>query len=224
MLIKRSKLSNLQTNRLMIYFAAGRSAREAGDRASVNRNTARDAYHRFRVSLSNNWSSRRYIQRFDDWTKEAQHPYRDNTTSIAKIRVEKGSVCLRPSWQIDNGAFSEPEASSTFHASIFLRSNPRRNQIIGAADLHFRERYTKATHTVSTQNILKEYSEHVLQSLSTYKGVRYDHLWLFLCECHWRYSFSTTRDRVYSLYLCLRDQRRTDKMTWIRALTTKFLD
>jgi len=204
--LKGSKLSQRQTNSLVAHFVLGRSALQASERASVNRNTAREFYNNVRIKIENEWAEKRRSPcKIKATARQARINDTSNLRAIYGIYLTEGELHLVHCDATCNGQSLFQKYLPLLDGYISLHKQFR-NQTISPEDLHF-SLFTKCAANASEDLlILTEFFPFIKSELLRYKGVKASKIGLFLTECVWRYHHQSTGDRILSLIDCLSAQ------------------
>ena len=208
MRLKFSKLTSVQTEKLLDHFLEGRPARTAADQVRLNRNTVRSFYHKLREIIA--------------WRIEAKW------TIDGEIKVEEayfgqpgdanGRVALF-------GIVGHGDQFNTKPISIAkpraLSLPPTQQKMIqpdsvvyadswdgtGTVDIpalrHRIYRHWLAEGRRSRNNEVADFWSLVKEHLGRYNGIPCNHFHLFLKECEWRINFAppyqTTEEQLVQI-------------------------
>ena len=193
MRLRRSRLTRKQSERLLEHFVAGTSARPAAELAGVNRNTARQYYHRLREII-------------------AQRLAQENPFEV-EVEIEKpgtGNARRVPVfWLIKRGARIHtvmPPGKQHEALSPALKTRVRPDAIVyaDAADVsevldvsgYRHERVSDRKHSVQGRrpiDSVENFWGQAKRQLRRYNGLPRRHLHLFLKECEWRFNYGSPR-------------------------------
>jgi transposase len=201
MRLRRSRLSDEQTDRLLEHFVAGTPARASAALVGVNRNTARLFYHRMRELIA---------QRL-----EQASPFRGEVVAAAinSPGVEEGEGQRRPTAKAP--MFGLIESEGKVHTVLLREQRPEsgpatagagpRLDAIVYADSHL-EREALDVSGLRHQRVadskrsprgrpqfdsVESFWSQAKRHLHRYNGIPRRHFHLFLKECEWRFNYGS---------------------------------
>lgn len=203
MRLRRSRLTDDQSERLLEHFVAGTSARVAAELVGVNRNTARLFYHRLRVIIA---------QHLAQTCPHAGELEIDDACLAGAREGEqgRGGTGKTPIFGLlrHSGRIQTVMASSTVRKSTpALKNRVRPVSIVytDAPDIHqvldvsgFRhERIGDRKRAVRGRaeiNSIENFWGQAKRHLRRYGGIPRRHFHLFLKECEWRFNYGSPRN------------------------------
>lgn len=216
MRVRRSKLTDEQTRRLLEHFVAGTPARTAAELVHVNRNTARLFYHKIRELIAQRLARENPLEGAlevdetpltDALAAEATDPERVPVFALVR-RGDKVLTVMVPERQ---GETQAPSARSKVRPdSIVYTASPEAQHALDVAELRHqrvprRAHYAHGRANVSsTENFWNQAKRH----LRRYNGVPRQHLHLFLKECEWRFNYGPPKQLLRILKYWVRAQSR----------------
>lgn len=216
MRVRRSKLTDEQTRRLLEHFVAGTPARTAAELVHVNRNTARLFYHKIRELIAQRLERDNPLEGALDVEEaavgeslpaEAADPERVPVFALVK-RGDKVLTVMVPERQSEG---QTPLARSKVRPdSIVYTASPHAQNALDVAELRHqrvprRAHYARGRANVSsTENFWNQAKRH----LRRYNGVPRQHLHLFLKECEWRFNYGPPKQLLRILKYWVRAQSR----------------
>jgi transposase len=199
MKLRRSRLSEQQSERLLEHFVAGTSARSAAALIGVNRNSARLFYHRLREIIAERLARSGVpqldvvaaIDRRVPALPRAGTRRRTIETPVFGLCVHHGKVAAIPvRTEPSERSPSEPGAKARLDAIVYADLHARR----AALDVSsFRPRRVNTSgrpvrgrpRLDQVENFWSQAKRH----LRRYNGIPREHLHLFLKECEWRFNY-----------------------------------
>src|SRR5262245_26949929 len=199
MRLRRSRLSEEQTERLLEHFVAGTPARASAELVGVNRNTARLFYHRMRELIA---------QRLE---QASPFPGEVAAAPTSSPGVEENAAELRPAARAP--VFGLIESEGKVH-TVLLRDQ-RPDSVVATAgaglpldaivysDSHL-EREALDVSTLRHRRVadpkrplrerpqfdsVESFWSQAKRHLHRYNGVPRRHFHLFLKECEWRFNY-----------------------------------
>jgi transposase len=196
MRLRRSRLTDEQTERLLEHFVSGTPARAAAGLAGVNRNTARLFYHRLREFIARKLDRENPLHGdvlpVPDPPAERRRGARQTAagTPVFGLIVRDGwvyTVPVRP-----DPFVPAPAAGTQLDAIVYSDSHVDR----GALDVSgLRPRRPgDARRSARGQpriDSVESFWSQAKRHLRRYNGVPRRHLHLFLKECEWRFNYGT---------------------------------
>jgi transposase len=199
MRLRRSRLSDEQTERLLEHFVAGTPARAAAALVGVNRNTARLFYHRMRELITEQL--------------EQLSPLRSEGVpaigSLPALETRRGSRRATPRAPVfglvvrdgkvhtvllrDPRPDSSPaDAALRLDAIVYADSHIGRGALDVSGLRH--QRITDAKHSARGRphiDNVESFWSQCKRHLRRYNGVPRPHFHLFLKECEWRFNYGS---------------------------------
>ena len=216
MRVRRSKLSDEQTRRLLEHFVAGTPARTAAELVHVNRNTARLFYHKIRELIAQRLQRENPLEPGLDMEQEpAAETLADEAPEAGKVPVfalvkhgDKVLTVMVPERQEEAAG---PQARTKVRPdSIVYTASPDAQNALDVAELRH-QRVPRRAHYVrgranpsSTENFWNQAKRH----LRRYNGVPRQHFHLFLKECEWRFNYGPPKQLLRILKYWVRAQSR----------------
>lgn len=222
MRVRRSRLTDEQTRRLLEHFVAGTPARTAAELVQVNRNTARLFYHKVREIIALRLESENPLPgdiEVDSSPTSLSAPApSEGEQDAQKIPVialiTHGDKVLTVMVPEPHDTAPPLQKSRVRPDSIIYAESPDVHQALDVSDLHHqrvprRARLVNGRDISSTENFWNQAKRH----LRRYNGVPRQHLHLFLKECEWRFNYGPPKELLRILkYWIRRDSRRSSSM------------
>src|SRR5687767_9916577 len=222
MRVRRSRLTDEQTRRLLEHFVAGTPARTAAELVQVNRNTARLFYHKVREIIAQRLESENPMPggvEVDPSLDESAQDDRGQVQDAPKIPV---FALIRRGEKIFTVMVTDPnrpapplQKARVRPDSIIYAESPDAQQALDVSDLHHQPVPRRArlvngrANITSTENFWNQAKRH----LRRYNGVPRQHFHLFLKECEWRFNYGPPKALLRILkYWIRRDSRRSSSM------------
>ncbi|HEY7658009.1 MAG TPA: transposase [Burkholderiales bacterium] len=198
MKLRRSRLTDEQSERLLEHFVAGTPARSAAALIGVNRNTARLFYHRLREIIAQRLAPTSSLQ-LDAVTaggrrvaanRRAGARRRAIETPVFGLSVHHGKVIAVPVRAERSEAPPSAGTKARLDAIVFADLHAHR----AALDVSsFRPRRVDESGRLArgrpriaqVENFWSQAKRH----LRRYNGIPREHLHLFLKECEWRFNY-----------------------------------
>ena len=216
MRVRRSKLTDEQTRRLLEHFVAGTPARTAAELVHVNRNTARLFYHKIRELIAQRLSRENPLEgalevedapSAEAFAADAADPERVPVFAL----VRRGDKVLTVMVPERPGEAQAPVARSKVRPdSIVYTASPETQNALDVAELRHqrvprRAHYARGRANLSsTENFWNQAKRH----LRRYNGVPRQHFHLFLKECEWRFNYGPPKQLLRILKYWVRSQSR----------------
>src|SRR5262245_24519946 len=205
MRLRRSRLSEEQTERLLQHFVAGTPARPAADLAGVNRNTATLFYGRLREIIAHRLARANPIQTeiaLDDIELE-------DTRGGMRRRAAPGEVPLfglvgdgdkvYSVFVSHNRHETRPNDGSKVRLDAIVYTDALAlDTVLDIHDLRQEwatDRESVARNTRQSDSI-KNFWNHTKRCLRKYNGVPRRHFHLFLKECEWRFNYDGSPEQL----------------------------
>ena len=200
MKLRRSRLSNEQTQRLLEHFVAGTPARTAAELVGVNRNTASYFYHRLREVIARELESVSPLSRESSWTRSESasgDTSSGETGGVAVLglllRGGKVYTLLVPDTGQDAvlpmlRARLEPDSivqADTLDVYDLLDFLGGRNQRV--------KRSGRGVRGLAQIGGVENFWSQARRNLRKYNGIPPHHFHLFLKECEWRFNYGSPR-------------------------------
>jgi transposase len=214
--VRRSKLTDEQTRRLLEHFVAGTPARTAAELVHVNRNTARLFYHKIRELIAQRLERENPLENALELDEpaageapaaEVADPLKVPVFALVK-RGDKVLTVMVPERQGE--AQPSIARSKVRPDSIVYTASAEAENELDVADL-IHQRVPRRAHYArgranlsSTENFWNQAKRH----LRRYNGVPRQHLHLFLKECEWRFNYGPPKQLLRILKYWVRAQSR----------------
>jgi transposase len=199
MRLRRSRLSDQQSERLLEHFVAGTPARSAAALIGVNRNSSRLFYHRLRVIIAERLArtSPSHLDVVAASDRQAAANKRTGArrraikTPVFGLSVYQGKVLTVP--LRDEKSESLPPAAGAkvrLDAIVYADLHPGR----AALDVSsFRpQRVDESRRLIRGRpqiDRVENFWSQAKRHLRRYNGIPREHLHLFLKECEWRFNY-----------------------------------
>jgi transposase len=196
MRLRRSRLTNEQTQRLLEHFVAGTPARTSAELVGVNRNTASYFYHRLREVIAHQLESVSPLSG-DSSESSSGDTKTGETRGVAVLglllRGGKVYTALVPNRGRDAvlpmlRARLEPDSivhADTLDVYDLLDFLGRRNQRV--------KRSERAVRGLAQIGGVENFWSQARRNLRKYNGIPPHHFHLFLKECEWRFNYGSPR-------------------------------
>ena len=214
MKLKHSKLTHFQTNKLLEHFVAGTPARTACELTDVNRNTARQFYHRLRQiitrQIENEWKFSGEI--------EVDESYFGGTRKGKRGRGAAGKVPVFGILERGGRVYTKiiPDAKTKTLMPI-IRDKIKPDSVVytdcwrgyNALDVsefkHYRINHSKLfAHKKNHINGIENFWNQAKRHLRKYNGIPEKHFHLFLKECEWRFNYGSPKQLLKTLKAWIR--------------------
>ena len=209
MRFKGSRLSSLQTQRLLEHFVAGTPARTAAELIGVNRNTARAFYHRLRLIIAEHLESSSPVT----GEIEVDESYFGGHRKGKRGRGAAGKVPVFGILKRGGKVYTKiiPNARKmtllpiihqmiTPDSIVYTESLPSYNALDVSDFRHFRinhsERFVQAANHI---NGIENFWNQAKRHLRKYNGIPHSHFPLFLKECEWRFNYGPPKQLLTTL-------------------------
>ncbi len=209
MRLRRSRLTDKQSARLLEHFVAGTPARPAAELVGVNRNTARLFYHRLRVIIAQRLSRNSALKggaeigaaRSGSTLVDKQGRDAPGEAPVFGLlaRGNKVYTVMLPDSLRETSA-PVPKARMRLDA-VFYADAPGGREVLDVSGFHH-QRVNLGTHLArgrpqidSIENFWSQAKRH----LRRYNGIPRQHLHLFLKECEWRFNYGSPRQLLKTL-------------------------
>jgi transposase len=214
MRLRRSRLTDEQTERLLEHFVAGTPARAAAGLAGVNRNTARQFYHRMRELIA------QQLER----ANPLQGEFASAGNNLAGVERRKGARRRAVSVPIfglyardgkvhtvlvrneqSESAPPAPEAGVRLDAIVYADTYAGRAALDVSGFRHRRIGEAKRIARGRPQiDSIESFWSQAKRHLRRYNGIPSQHLHLFLKECEWRFNYGTPTQllKVLRAWIC----------------------
>jgi len=213
MRVRRSRLTDEQTRRLLEHFVAGTPARTAAELVRVNRNTARLFYHKIRELIAQRLASEEpeaaelEVDEFGVSEPAAQEHDAGSPKTPVFALIKRGDKVITVMVGDRSGApLQSPRVRPD---SIVYAETPASSEALDVSELH--QRVPRRAHLTggranisSTENFWNQAKRH----LRRYNGVPRQHLHLFLKECEWRFNYGPPKQLLRILKHWVRTQSR----------------
>ena len=201
MRLRRSRLSDEQTERLLEHFVAGTPARAAAALVGVNRNTARLFYHRMREIIAQRLEQ---ASPFQGEVVAATNPFpgveanegqREPTASAPMFGLIESegkvhTILLRD--QRPDAAPAAAGAGPRLDAIVYADSHLERGELDVSGLRHRRVAGSKRSpHGRPQFDSVESFWSQAKRHLHRYNGIPRRHFHLFLKECEWRFNYGS---------------------------------
>ena len=219
MRLKHSRLTHFQTNKLLEHFVAGTPARTAADLVGVNRNTARQFYHRLRQIIA-----RQIEQEWCfDGEIEVDESYFGGTRKGKRGRGAAGKVAVFGILKRGGKVYTKiiPDAKTATLLPI-IRQKVVPDSIVytdcwrgyNALDVsefkHYRINHSQLfAHKHNHINGIENFWNQAKRHLRKYNGIPEKHFHLFLKECEWRFNYGSPKQQMTQLKLWIKLHNQT---------------
>jgi transposase len=212
MRVRRSRLTDEQTGRLLEHFVAGTPARMAAELVQVNRNTATLFYHRMRLLIAERLSSEspppvalgeEALEPTPAPPGKGEHHPKMPAFALVRRGDKVFTVMLPGSARAQAGEGplrldSALQADAGRAPSHVTEPHPERVQR--------RARLARGRSPISSA---ENFWGQAKRQLRRYNGVPRQHFHLFLKECEWRYNYGPPKHLLKLLKSWLRRKPRT---------------
>ena len=214
MRLKHSRLTHFQTNKLLEHFVAGTPARTAADLVGVNRNTARQFYHRLRQIIAQQIEQEWCF----DGEIEVDESYFGGTRKGKRGRGAAGKVAVFGILKRGGKVYTKiiPDAKTATLLPI-IRQKVVPDSIVytdcwrgyNALDVsefkHYRINHSQLfAHKHNHINGIENFWNQAKRHLRKYNGIPEKHFHLFLKECEWRFNYGTPKQQMTQLKLWIK--------------------
>ena len=214
MKLKHSRLTHFQSNKLLEQFCAGVTARTAADLTGLNRNTARQFYHRLREIIS--W------QIEEEWQFsgeiEVDESYFGGHRKGKRGRGASGKVAVFGILQRGGRVYTKViDDASTATLLPIIRQRVIPDSIVytdywrgyNALDVsefkHYRINHSKLfAHKHNHINGIENFWNQAKRHLRKYNGIPKQHFKLFLKECEWRFNYGSPKKLLETLKIWIK--------------------
>lgn len=199
MRLRRSRLTDQQSQRLLEHFVAGTPARSAAALIGVNRNTARFFYHRLREIIAERLArtSRHQldvagaINRQPAANRRSGARLRRINTPVFGLIVRQGKVLTVP--LRDEQTEPTPSAAgSKMRLDAIVYADLQAGRAVLDVSSFRPRRVDESRRLVRGRPRIDEVENFWSQAtrhLRRYNGIPREHLHLFLKECEWRFNY-----------------------------------
>lgn len=209
MRVRRSRLTDKQSGRLLEHFVAGTPARPAAELVGVNRNTARLFYHRLRVIIAQRLSRNSALKggaviggaRTESTLVDKRGRDAPGEAPVFGL-VERGSkvytVMLPDSLRETSALLPKDQVRLD---AVFYADAPGGREVLDASGFHHQrvnpgKQLARGRPQIdSIANFWSQAKRH----LRRYNGIPRQHLHLFLKECEWRFNYGSPRQLLKTL-------------------------
>lgn len=214
--LKRSRLSEQQTKRLIEHFVAGTPARTAAELVDVNRNTATLFYHKLRLLIA----QRLGVESPFDGEVEADESWFGGRQKGGKGRPVAGKIpvfgLLKRGGRVYTTMIPNVKGKTLIpiiqqrvmpDSIVYTDYHGGYEKLDVAGFVHRRINKSEAfakpgqRHVNGIENFWSQAKRH----LRKYNGIPKDHFHLFLKECEWRFNYGSPRSLRKSLHDWLSD-------------------
>lgn len=209
MRLKHSRLTHFQTGKLLEHFCGGVTARTAADLAEVNRNTARQFYHKLREIIA--WQIEAEWQFSGEI--EVDESYFGGTRKGKRGRGASGKVAVFGILQRGGKVYTKViDDAKTDTLLPIIRQRVIPDSIVytdywrsyNALDVsefkHYRINHSKLfAHKHNHINGIENFWNQAKRHLRKYNGIPKQHFQLFLKECEWRFNYGSPKQLLETL-------------------------
>lgn len=198
MRLRRSRLSEEQTEVLLRSFVAGTAARRAAESAAVNRHTARLFYHRLRQLIA------RHLPRIGGQDGTLQ-PDTDGLRCADPRLVPLFGVIDRAGRIYTVMLPRAPQSAAPRRASrvsldaVVCRWRAGRRATLRLVPLQARDAADEGAESAA----VREFWCRAQKQLGRFRGVPQQHLELYVKECEWRFNYGSEHRLLQTLRLWL---------------------
>jgi transposase len=203
MRLRRSRLSEEQTERLLRSFVAGTAARRAAQAAGVNRHTATFFYHRLRQVIA------RHLPRIDgdhdaaELEAEALRAAHDGARLTPLFGVIERAGRIYTVLPARTPRAAAPRRAPQPHVdALVCRCGTARRATLRLVPL----RAGRAADARAPLQV-REFWCRAQKQLGRFRGVPRQHLELYVKECEWRFNYGSEHRLLQTLRLWLRADR-----------------
>ena len=215
MRLKHSKLTVIQTARLMEHFVAGTPARTASELVGVNKNSAALFYHRLREIIASQIEDESPIE----GEIEVDESYFGGHRKGKRGRGAAGKVAvfgiLKRGGRVYTKMILDSRRTTLIpiikakvepDSIVFSDSFPAYDVLDVAGFRHHRINHQKSfvigpgSHINGIENFWSQAKRH----LRRYNGIPRHHFHLFLKECEWRFNYGTPSQLLKTLKLWIK--------------------
>ena len=198
MKLKHSRLTHFQSNKLIEQFCAGVTARTAADLTGLNRNTARQFYHKLREIISwqieEEWQFSGEIEvdesYFGGHRKGKRGRGAGGKIAVFGILQRKGRVYTKVIDDASTATLLPIIRQRVVPDSIVYTDYWRGYNALDVSEFkHYRINHSKLfAHKHNHINGIENFWNQAKRHLRKYNGIPKQHFKLFLKECEWRFN------------------------------------
>ena len=214
MRLRRSRLSNEQTERLLEHFVAGTPARASAALVGVNRNTARLFYHRMRELIAQRLEQASPFQgevvpatnSFPSAEGNADQRRPAANAPVFGLIERDGKVHTIPLRdQRPDAAPAAAGAGLRLDAIVYADSHLERGALDVSGLRHQRVANSKRSPRGRPQfDSIESFWSQAKRYLHRYNGIPRRHFHLFLKECEWRFNYGSPAQLLKTLKAWIR--------------------
>lgn len=209
MRFKRSRLSGLQTQRLLEHFVAGTPARTAAELLAVNRNTARVFYHRLRTIIAHQLEEISPVAgeiEVDESYFGGHRKGKRGRGAAGKVPVfgllkRGGKVYTKIIPNVRQATLLPIIHQMVIPDSIVYTDSLPSYKALDVSDFrHFRINHSQhLAHATNHMNGIENFWNQAKRHLRKYNGIPHHHFPLFLKECEWRFNYGPAKQLLITL-------------------------
>jgi len=214
MRLRRSRLGDEQSERLLEHFVAGTPARAAAGLAGVNRNTARLFYHRVRETIAQQLERASPVWGEAVSTGAEQRTLREAAPGVPVFglvsREGKVHTVLIHDGRPPDAPVAAAETGVPLDAIVYYAGSSGERGALAVTAFHQQrvddeKRPARGGPRIdSVENFWGQAKRH----LRRYGGIPRQHLGLFLKECEWRFNYGSPRQLLEVLKAWIENSAR----------------
>jgi transposase len=214
MRLKHSRLTHFQSNKLLEQFCAGVTARTAADLIGLNRNTARQFYHKLREIISwqieEEWQFSGEIEvdesYFGGHRKGKRGRGAGGKVAVFGILQRKGRVYTKVIDDASTATLLPIIRQRVIPDSIVYTDYWRGYNALDVSEFkHYRINHSKLfAHKHNHINGIENFWNQAKRHLRKYNGIPKQHFKLFLKECEWRFNYGSPKQLLETLKIWIK--------------------
>jgi len=219
MKLKHSRLTHFQSNKLIEQFCAGVTARTAADLTGLNRNTARQFYHKLREIISwqieEEWQFSGEIEvdesYFGGHRKGKRGRGAGGKIAVFGILQRKGRVYTKVIDDASTATLLPIIRQRVVPDSIVYTDYWRGYNALDVSEFkHYRINHSKLfAHKHNHINGIENFWNQAKRHLRKYNGIPKQHFKLFLKECEWRFNDGSPKQLLETLRIWIKLYNQT---------------
>jgi transposase len=219
MRLKHSRLTHFQSNKLIEQFCAGVTARTAADLTGLNRNTARQFYHKLREIISwqieEEWQFSGEIEvdesYFGGHRKGKRGRGAGGKVAVFGILQRKGRVYTKVIDDASTATLLPIIRQRVVPDSIVYTDYWRGYNALDVSEFkHYRINHSKLfAHKHNHINGIENFWNQAKRHLRKYNGIPKQHFKLFLKECEWRFNYGSPKQLLETLKIWIKLHNQT---------------
>ena len=219
MRLKHSRLTHFQSNKLIEQFCAGVTARTAADLTGLNRNTARQFYHKLREIISwqieEEWQFSGEIEvdesYFGGHRKGKRGRGAGGKVAVFGILQRKGRVYTKVIDDASTATLLPIIRQRVIPDSIVYTDYWRGYNALDVSEFkHYRINHSKLfAHKHNHINGIENFWNQAKRHLRKYNGIPKQHFKLFLKECEWRFNYGSPKQLLETLKIWIKLHNQT---------------